>query len=589
MPVSPTLIASLAWILLTLLAAAGLIRQDLTRIGQQQDRLLNAIESELHARLQQSHTLLRQVADRATAAGLFDPRLRSELETLRRLTPGVRRIQLQRRVKDDAIGAFEQQMRQRYPDFLLHGLTAMTPPARERSGTTLFHPLLLVVPDTPAAQAPPLGTDMGLIPALRHALLDAHREQRITYSGLYNQDRTPQLNLFLASPHDRDLIASLVIELGRLLPPHLLPTRDRLQLSLPHQQSTLTLTEGSAEPALLRQQRQRDSRLGDLPIRLQLTTPLGWQDLGRWPLLLSLGLATLGCLFLRAWLLQRRLAASCHLESAEVFRLQHHLQQHSAQLQQQLQENQRLTHRILDIQERERRHLAQELHDELGQCLTAIRTDARLLLQDYPDPGHSVNRHAESIDAIAGHIYDVTYDLMHALRPTLLDDLGLVDALRELIRGQHLERQGITLELTLKGALNDMEERFNINLYRMIQEALTNLQRHAGCSQARLSLQRLEADSDHDRILLEIGDNGCGFDARAISHKGRFGLLGIQARVKALNGQFDLDTAPGQGTRLRIRIPLTAAAAADAATPSAAESAAPTRSDAGRPPASTGA
>ncbi len=591
MPLSPTLMASVFWLLITLCVSCILIQQDLASLERHQDASLTAIGRQFDDRLQQSRILLQQAA-RLTDLdqdALFAPALRTELDSLQRLVPAVKRIQVQQLVRDDEVQVFEQQMRQRYPDFLLHGLSAMTPPATERSGAPVFHPLVLVVPDTPEAQPPLLGTDLGLIPELKGALLTARASHDISYSRVYNQSRgEPLLNLFLVSPDQRQRILSAVIELQQLLDQRLLPPGSQVSLLLEGTSEAITLAavEGSTPLFMLQQERPIESET--LPARLQLAYPVRWQDLSIGALLLSLVLNSVGALLLRAWLRQRQATTSCHLESAEVHRLQQHLQQHSEQLQLQLQENQRLTHKILDIQERERRHLAQELHDELGQCLTAIRTDARMLLQEHPDSQDSVNQHAESIDAVAGHIYDVTYDLMHALRPTLLDDLGLVDAVRELIRGQQLERQGIHMELHLKGALNDMEERYNINLYRMIQEALTNLQRHAHCNRASIRLQRFDADTDTDRLELEIRDNGGGFDPQIISQKGRFGVLGMQTRAKALGGSLQLCSAPAQGTRLLLRIPLAAAADTDAARPSAAESAAPRPSGAGHQAASAG-
>lgn len=584
---SPTFFAFILWILLALGVSAILIRQDLSSLGRHQGELLDAIEAQLSERLDHGRVLLKNVTRLFGTSDhtLFTPTLPAELENLLPLAPVVKRIQVQQLVRSDEIQAFEQRMRKQYPDFLLHGLSAMTPPATENSGHPVFHPLVLVVPQTPAANPPLLGTDLGLVPALQGALLTARASHDFTYSSLYNQARgEPLLNIFLTSRHDRQLIASVVIDANRWLQTRLLPGGSRLTLRLAPEDAITSLTIAGQDPVLFHLTREREIHFGALPARLTLAYPIHWHDFSGWALL-PLVISTLGSLLLFAWIRQRQAASQCRLQTQETGHLKHHLQQHSDQLQQQLQENQRLTHRILDIQERERRHLAQELHDELGQCLTAIRTDARMLLQDHPNTHDSVNHHAGSIDTIACHIYDVTYDLMHALRPTLLDDLGLVDAVRELIRGLNMERQGIETALQLKGALNDMEERYNINLYRMIQEALTNLQRHARCSQASILLQRLGTDSSADRLELDIRDNGCGFDPEIISRKGRFGVLGMQARAKALGGSLTLKSAPGRGTLLQIRIPLAVTEGTDAATLSAAESAVPLPSDAAHQPA----
>lgn len=589
MSLPPTFLATLFWILATLGVSAILIQQNLNALEHRQAMALSQAETTLNRRLQQCRRLLGEIS-RLTQGDrdeLFSPALNRHLYGLLPLAPAVKRIQLQQRVVGDDIHAFEQQMRRRFPDFLLHGLSAMTPPTIEGRGVTVFHPMLLVVPDTPDVQPPLIGTDLGLIPELRSGLLRAHATGAMTHSQVYNQSRgDPLFNLFLATPVDNRIL-SLVIRLHRLLDSAPLTPGSRLSLTLDGQPAGEVNTAAVATP-LWRTSLSRPLSSDLLNAELSLDYSPGWHDLASISLYISWLLNTLGALLLRAWLKQRQQTNSCQLESEQIQELKNDLQQRSATLQHQLQENQRLTHKILDIQERERRHLAQELHDELGQCLTAIRTDARMLLQDHPDREDSVNLHAESIDAVASHIYDVTYDLMHALRPTLLDDLGLVDAVRELIKSQHLERQGIRMELHLQGALNEMEERYNINLYRMIQEALTNLQRHAHCSQAGIRLQRFDVDTDQDRLELEIRDNGSGFDPQIISQKGRFGVLGLHTRAKALGGALEVDSAPGEGTRLLLRIPLAPAGDIDGATPSAAGSAAPRPSDADRRPASAG-
>lgn len=589
MPRFPLLLTCSLWLLFTLCMMSVLIRQDLHTLEQQQTAVLTQLQNQLHNRMQQSQSLLHHVSHMTVLphSRLFSPALRAELEALRQLAPAVKRIQLQQRVRNNVIQTFEQAVRLHYPDFLLHGLNPLTRPATEPSGAPVFHPLVLVVPNSAEAQPPLLGTDLGLIPALQPALQATRSSPDVTFSAIYNQSRgEPLLSMFQASAHHPGLIASLVIAVDRLLDIQGLPVGTRLTLQLGNDTQPVTLTPPATENAWHYRSQVQHAHLNALPVQLTLDHPLRLQDFSYWPLLLALLLNTLGCLLLHAWIRQRQATRHCHQETLEIDQLKQHLQQHSGELQQQLQENQRLTLRILDIQERERRHLAQELHDELGQCLTAIRTDARMLLQDHPNRDDSVNHHAESIDAIACHIYDVTYDLMHALRPSLLDDLGLVDAVRELVRGLGLERQGIQTDLQLSGALNDMEERYNINLYRMIQEALTNLQRHAHCSQANIRLQRFDADDPTDRLELEISDNGCGFDPQAISRKGRFGVLGMQTRAKALDGSLQLDSAPEQGTRLLFRIPLAAATDTNMATRSATGSAAPPPSDADHRPAS---
>lgn len=567
---SHKLTALLLWILLTLLLVGLLFQLDLSSLSRHQTALLASLEQRLNARLNKTERLLHHMAA-LVARGHEDPgELSLALEELLPLSPAVHRVHVQQRVSEAEVAALEQWMRQRHPDFLLHGLSAITPANTESSGATVYQPVILAVP-AGQADLPPLGTDLSLIPAFKAAMEHAQSTKQIAYSDVFNQGRAePLIAAFVPSPQQPSLLLSAVLRGRDLLDTELLPDGSRVTLTLHEHASSPLLQRHHPSSALFYLPRHQTVGNNRLQLDLLLEYPVRMADFSWGLILITLVLNTSGSLLFYAWLRQREAATINYLEKLEIQRLKQHLQTHSNELGQQLQENQRLTHRILDIQERERRHLAQELHDELGQCLTAIRTDARMLLQDHPDSEDSVNHHAESIDAIARHIYDVTYDLMRALRPTLLDDLGLVDAIRELVRSQHLERQGVELELSLKGALNDMEERLNINLYRMVQEALTNIQRHAGCSRARIRLERLDTDEPSDRLELEVYDNGSGFDTDIISRKGRFGVLGMQARAKALGGELTLDSQPGQGTRLWLRIPLAAAGDPAVSTRSAA-------------------
>jgi signal transduction histidine kinase len=561
----------LLWMLLTLMLLGLLVQLDLSNLSRHQTVLLDSLERRLDQRLDETEQLLHHMANLAQRNPDDLNALAATLEEVMPLSPALHRIHLQQQVSEDEVDAFERRMRRLYPDFLLHGLSAITPPNREQSGAAVYRPIILALP---AGQddLPPLGTDLSLIPALQDAITAARHQPFVAYSEVFNQGRgEPLIAAFLTLPGDESRLLSAALRGRDLLDTGPLPAGSRVSLGLRHNPTPALLKINGTDSALFYLPRQQEVGNSRLQLELLFEYPVRPSDFSWGLVLLILVLNTSGSLLFYAWLRQRQAATINYLETLEIQRLKQHLQTHSDELQQQLQENQRLTHRILDIQERERRHLAQELHDELGQCLTAIRTDARMLLQDHPDTEDSVNRHAESIDAIARHIYDVTYDLMRALRPTLLDDLGLVDAVRELVRSQHLERQGVTPELSLKGALNDMEERLNINLYRMIQEALTNIQRHADCTRVHIRLERYDADEPSDRLELEVRDNGRGFDTGIISRKGRFGVLGMQARAKALGGELCIDSQPGEGTRLWLRIPLARAEAQAASTLSAAE------------------
>ncbi len=228
----------------------------------------------------------------------------------------------------------------------------------------------------------------------------------------------------------------------------------------------------------------------------------------------------------------------------------------NSELRQQVKENRQLTQKILEVQESERRNIARELHDEMGQSLTAIRTDARLLQRHTQgDAASLVHTAAVAIDSTAQRIYSATYALMRALRPSALDDLGLVDALHQCIDSLHLNAQGIELHLQLSGALNELPEQICIQCYRLIQEALNNCVKHAQADNLWLSV-RLQADDSGEpkRLLIRIEDDGIGFDPKAQS--GGFGLLGMRERALSLEGRFEMSSKQGQGTWIQIELPI---------------------------------
>ncbi|MEH6813023.1 MAG: ATP-binding protein [Motiliproteus sp.] len=224
----------------------------------------------------------------------------------------------------------------------------------------------------------------------------------------------------------------------------------------------------------------------------------------------------------------------------------------NSDLRDQVKSNRSLTQKIISIQEEERRNLARELHDEMGQSLTAIRMDARLLKGATDEKTQAVEYQAvESIDNIAQRIYGVTYGLMRALRPAALDDLGLTDALSECVANAHLKSAGIDIQTEFHGSLNEMPERVNIGCYRLLQEALNNCVKHSGATAIQLSVTREESP---DQLLISIKDNGCGFDPD--NNGSGFGIIGMRERVYGLDGSFNITSAPGKGALIQASIPI---------------------------------
>lgn len=237
---------------------------------------------------------------------------------------------------------------------------------------------------------------------------------------------------------------------------------------------------------------------------------------------------------------------------------------------------QHLSARLITAQEEERRSIARELHDEVGQVLTAIKVELSLAERSLQAAGASarVLRDAQSITEGALH---TVRDLSHLLHPALLDDLGLPAAIDWYLRGFG-RRHELRVDLLHDGMDIRLRPEAEANIYRIVQEALTNVAKHAQATTCRVYLQRLPTT-----ILVTIEDDGRGFEpdemANADARRG-LGLIGIRERVLQLQGTFRLETAPAKGTRVTVEFPLSrigraadipgAQAAADGLVPEAA-------------------
>lgn len=222
-----------------------------------------------------------------------------------------------------------------------------------------------------------------------------------------------------------------------------------------------------------------------------------------------------------------------------------------------LQEKRYLARKCMAVQEDERRHLARELHDELGQCITAIQADAATIQELSRDRDRRLLASAQAIQDIAARIYAVVHNMMERLRPSALDHLGLADTLREEVAGWQARCPETRYALRMDGDLECLGEPVNISLYRIVQECLTNVAKHARARSVRLDLA-VRHGADRGRVELEIADDGVGMDPAALGRG--LGLIGIRERVEALGGRFELAGTPGTGIRIHISIPLAAGA-----------------------------
>lgn len=219
-----------------------------------------------------------------------------------------------------------------------------------------------------------------------------------------------------------------------------------------------------------------------------------------------------------------------------------------------LEENRRLSQRSMQVQEEERRNLARELHDELGQSLNAIKVDA-VTIRDRSENAAEVQRSAKAIIEVSGQVYDVVRSLLQRLRPVALDELGLRSAVEYGIEQWRRRHTSVRCNFSTQGDLDGLSEEVNITLYRLAQECLTNVAKHAQATSVAISLVRA-AGGEHNggEVRFSFEDNGRGFDPG--QRRQGLGLVGLRERVEALTGTFDLQSAPGQGTRVRASIPV---------------------------------
>lgn len=207
---------------------------------------------------------------------------------------------------------------------------------------------------------------------------------------------------------------------------------------------------------------------------------------------------------------------------------------------------QALLEEVIQAQEAERARVARDLHDQIGQSLTSILIALRVYENAGPDSDDGRKRGEELRELVTDTLDDVRR-LAFELRPAVLDDIGLITALHRLGEALH-QRTGVLVSWTVAGL--DDEHRLEPNvetaIYRIAQEALTNVARHAGVDQAH---GRIDADSD-GAIVLEIRDDGSGFEPSA--KIGSLGLAGMHERASLIGGALDVASAPGKGTTVRL-------------------------------------
>lgn len=211
------------------------------------------------------------------------------------------------------------------------------------------------------------------------------------------------------------------------------------------------------------------------------------------------------------------------------------------------QENSDLTQHSLAIQEEERQHLSQELHDEFGQSLTAIKVMAVTASRQTAD----VVKITATISDICDHLTLVLRSMMQQLHPLVLTELGLKATLEDMVNHWSERNPDLKLSIICGDEVDELDKNIARQIFRVIQECLTNVIRHADAKQVRIDL-RVQAAAG--KLFLNVTDDGQGCDMQNLNRG--FGLRGIKERIKSLAGEVSLDSRPGEGMRISAWIPL---------------------------------
>jgi signal transduction histidine kinase len=212
-----------------------------------------------------------------------------------------------------------------------------------------------------------------------------------------------------------------------------------------------------------------------------------------------------------------------------------------------------MSRRLVDMQEFERRQLSRELHDRVGQNLTALSINLDILKTQLSGNGHEAFRSrlsdaATLLEATSGAIENV----MSELRPPMLDDYGLLPAL-QWYANEFSSRTGIQVAVDGDEQMERLSQASEIALFRIAQEALNNVAKHAHASRVRITLVRSDA-----RLVMSLTDDGAGLEAAPATGSKRrpgLGMVTMRERTQAVGGQFEIGAAPGRGTQVVVRVP----------------------------------
>jgi two-component system sensor histidine kinase UhpB len=225
-----------------------------------------------------------------------------------------------------------------------------------------------------------------------------------------------------------------------------------------------------------------------------------------------------------------------------------------ARLAESLAENQRLAQQYVDMQEYERKALARDLHDELGQYLNVIKLDA-VSIRDAASSGNDVaGNAARAVIENVDRVYGVVSSLIRQLRPVGFDELGIAAALENCVNDWRARLPEAVIEFSIDRGFDDPNEIRALALFRLVQEALTNVARHSRATRVEIRVARIRRSETQEFIEVSIVDNGRGADMEA-PHTG-LGLVGMRERVAAFGGSLTLASACGAGFQVMASMPM---------------------------------
>ncbi len=216
-----------------------------------------------------------------------------------------------------------------------------------------------------------------------------------------------------------------------------------------------------------------------------------------------------------------------------------------------------LSSHIEQIKEAERTRIAREIHDEIGMLITALKMDVAWLAQRLPTDKPALQKKADDMVSLLDTAGRAANDLVHSLRPGYLDCFGIVATI-EIEAREFSNRTGIPCKIVKSDDQFDIPDEQSITLYRIFQEALNNIMKHAAARHVVVKILKTDAGKDSTTPFLKLimSDDGCGFDEAASNKPRSFGLRGIRERIRQLNGRLTIRSGIGKGTTLTVRLPL---------------------------------